>query len=465
MKQGTGKHMQQNNTENEVQEEVAVQEAQPKKKKSTLVIIICAIILLAVAVSVFVITTKNARAEEQRQKMEKLNAILTSETFVEGISVGGVDISGLTVEEAKEKLEDQNAELVGDVTIVAEYDADDYEKKLTKKNMGITADLDAVLEEALTAAHASTYEEAEEALAAIKENGKDYDIALKADEDKLADIAEEIADEVNVKAKNATIKLGDDGIEYVEEEEGKSLDEEAFVQTIKERIENRDFSNIKIELKTTQPKLTLSDIKGTYVKLGTCTTSYSGSTSNRKYNVKKAAEKINGVVVEPGETFSMNDTIGDRTYSNGWKSAAAIVRGSTEQQAGGGVCQVSTTLYNAVVKSDLEIVHRQNHSSKVHYVDPGLDATINTGTIDFTWKNDTDKPVLIKASADGSKLTVTIYGPPFDTDEYDEIKLSSSYVGTSSSGKMTYQSYKIYYKDGEKVKTEQLDRSTYRPYN
>ena len=171
MKQGTGKHMQQNNTENEVQEEVAVQEAQPKKKKSTLVIIICAIILLAVAVSVFVITTKNARAEEQRQKMEKLNAILTSETFVEGISVGGVDISGLTVEEAKEKLKDQNAELVGDVTIVAEYDADDYEKKLTKKNMGITADLDAVLEEALTAAHASTYEEAEEALAAIKENG------------------------------------------------------------------------------------------------------------------------------------------------------------------------------------------------------------------------------------------------------------------------------------------------------
>lgn len=117
MKQGTGKHMQQNNTENEVQEEVAVQEAQPKKKKSTLVIIICAIILLAVAVSVFVITTKNARAEEQRQKMEKLNAILTSETFVEGISVGGVDISGLTVEEAKEKLKDQNAELVGDVTI------------------------------------------------------------------------------------------------------------------------------------------------------------------------------------------------------------------------------------------------------------------------------------------------------------------------------------------------------------
>lgn len=464
MKQGTGKHMQQNNTENEVQEEVAVQ-AKPKKKKSTLVIIICAIILLAIAVSVFVVATKNAREEEQRQNQEKLNAIMTSETFVDGISVGGVDISGLTVEAAKQKLENENAEVVGDVTIVAKYAADDYEKKLTKENMGITADLDAVLNEALEAAHAATYEEAEQIIADIKQNGKNYDIAIKADDEKLKAIAEEISDDVDVKAKSATIKLGDSGIEYVKEQEGKTLDEDAFVETIKERIENKDFSEVNIELKTSQPKLTVEDIKGKYVKLGSCTTSYSGSTSNRKFNVKRAAQRINGVVVNPGETFSMNGTIGDRTYKNGWKSAAAIVRGSTEQQAGGGVCQVSTTLYNAVVKSDLKIVHRQNHSSKVHYVDPGLDATINTGSIDFTWKDNKDKPVMIKASADGSKLTVSIYGPAFDTSEYDEIKLSSSYVGTSSSGKMTYQSYKNYYKDGKKVKSEKLDRSTYRPYN
>lgn len=461
--------MKEQNTENVTQEEEVLtqeEEAQPnppKKKGKTLAIIICAIILLAAAVSFFVITTKNAREEEQRKKAERLNEILTSETFVDGVSVGGIDISGLTTEEAKELLEEKNSELVGDIEIIV--DCGDYQKKLTTKNIGITADLDDVLAEALTAAHRSTYEEAEEALAEIAANGKDYEVTLVANSKKVKSVVAAIAKKVDVSAKNATIKLGSDGIEYVSEVEGKELNQKSLISTIKKNVKKGDFSTIEAEIETTEPEITKADIKTTYVKLGSCTTSYGSSNSNRKFNVEKAAKLVNGVVVDPGETFSMNDTIGDRTYANGWKGAAAIVRGSTETQAGGGVCQVSSTMYNAVVKSDLEIVYRRNHSSKVGYVPAGLDATINTGTIDFKWKNNTDKPVLIRASANGSSLTVSIYGQAFQTDEYDEIKLSASYTGTSSSGAMNYQSYKIYYKDGKKVKSEKLATSSYRPYN
>ena len=197
---------------------------------------------------------------------------------------------------------------------------------------------------------------------------------------------------------------------------------------------------------------------------------------------------MNATVLAPGEVFSTNECLGDRTYANGWEPAPAIVGGTTEDQAGGGVCQVSTTLYNAVVKADLEIVYRRGHSGTVGYIPRGLDATINTGTIDFQFKNNTSSEILLISYLKDKNVCIDVYGEAFATDEYDEIKLTSKQIKTiSPPGKMKetvdkskkpgyrevvikrksgsmWQSYKHYYKDGQLVKTEELDTTTYRAY-
>lgn len=168
------------------------------------------------------------------------------------------------------------------------------------------------------------------------------------------------------------------------------------------------------------------------VLLASYATSFEGSSlgkSNRVHNIRLAAERINGVVVAPNEVFSMNDTIGDRNRANGWKKAAAISGGNYTQEYGGGVCQVSSTLFNAVLMADLTIVERYHHSWPMPYVPIGRDATISTGKKDFRFKNSSGAAVTIVATVDeeNSSLTVALYG--VKSGAYDHIELESEKTG------------------------------------
>ena len=220
-------------------------------------------------------------------------------------------------------------------------------------------------------------------------------------------------------------------------------------------------------------------------------TSFKGSTSNRVFNIQKGADLINGTKLAPGETFSTNDTLGVRSLSRGWKEANAYVSGATEIQAGGGVCQLSSTLYNAAVKADLKIVSRRNHSMPVSYIDKGLDATINSigNMIDFKFSNNTDNDVVIFSWTEGKNVYFKIYRTKFDTDEYDEIRLTAEKIETlypdgemeitldptldpgtevidvATQNGAIYQSYKHYYKEGKLIRTEKLALSTYKAFN
>lgn len=174
------------------------------------------------------------------------------------------------------------------------------------------------------------------------------------------------------------------------------------------------------------------DAAASEVLLASYTTSFEGSSlgkSNRVHNICLAAERINGVVVAPNEVFSMNDTIGDRNRANGWKKAAAISGGNYTQEYGGGVCQVSSTLFNAVLMADLTVVERYHHSWPMPYVPIGRDATISTGKKDFRFKNSSGAAVTIVATVDeeNSSLTVALYG--IKSGAYDHIELESEKTG------------------------------------
>ena len=186
-----------------------------------------------------------------------------------------------------------------------------------------------------------------------------------------------------------------------------------------------------IPLKISQPKIGIEDLGDKLFKqtLAKYTTIYDAGVVNRAYNIALAAKTINGTILLPGETFSYNEVLGNPNKANGYKLGTAYVGGKVVDSYGGGVCQVSSTLYNAVLYSNLEIVQRYNHSYIVNYVPAGRDATVSYGGKDFKFKNTRNYPIKIVASAKNGVVSVSIMGIKEET-EY-EVVLTSTVLSTT----------------------------------
>lgn len=241
---------------------------------------------------------------------------------------------------------------------------------------------------------------------------------------------------------------------------------------------------------TVVPEKLLADVTKTelmngFRKISTYTTKTT-SNKNRNTNIRLSAEAINGHTVMPGEIFSFNGTTGERTAERGYKEAAAISGGQSKDEIGGGVCQTSSTLFNAVARADLEIIERSPHAWPSSYVEKGMDATVNWPGLDFKFKNNTDYPIFIVAGYSNQKVTVDIYGMSIGTDMTIDLESVVTEVipqpsGTNYilnpelkpgekkntvTGRKGYKvdTYKVWYQAGKEVKRELLFKSTYKAY-
>lgn len=188
-------------------------------------------------------------------------------------------------------------------------------------------------------------------------------------------------------------------------------------------------------------------------------TKYAASNKNRTTNLILAAKKINGTVLMPGETFSYNKVVGARTIQAGYKEAPIYVSGRVEDGIGGGICQITTTLYNAVVYANLDIVERSNHQFVPSYAGPSRDATVVYGAIDFKFKNNRDYPIKITCSVSGGIANFKIWGLKSDNDY--EVQISSRTTGKTSTA-IYSEAYKILKKNGNVVSTTLLSKDTYK---
>lgn len=222
---------------------------------------------------------------------------------------------------------------------------------------------------------------------------------------------EELYDETYIEKKNASYESKDGGdIEFIQEIIGISFD--------KEKAEN-DYLNLadgevlEIKLVEEKPEITTANLDNVLFAevLATYKTTYNASNVDRSTNLEVAARNINGTILLPGEIFSYNKEVGQRTYANGFKDAHIFAGGKVVDGLGGGICQVSSTLYNAILKVDgIEIVERKNHMMYPQYVEPSLDATVVWGSIDFRFKNTRETPIKIVATVKNGVATTTIYG-------------------------------------------------------
>ena len=433
------------------------EEIKPKKRGKKIAILLGSIIILALFFStIFALVNMN------NQKM------------MSGITIKGIDVSGLSKEEAKAKLETIYSEKMGK-EIHLKYN--EYESSLNPTLMEVSYDVDKAVEEAYKIGREGNIFINNYQILFTLIGKKDVDVnmtlneevtrqsiqdigvnlpgiviessyfieediltitrgkeGIAIDEESLLNKVKDNLNDINIQENDITIpvvhKIPEEiNIDKIHEEVYKEVQDAYYTKdpfTIYPEVDGVDFDveaakaliaaevkdEYQIQLIITKPKVTVSQIGSEAFpdRLSNFTTRYDASAKDRTTNLVIACQKLNGKVIMPGETFSYNQTLGKRTAAAGYKNAAVYENGQVVDGIGGGICQISSTLYNAVLMANLEIVERRNHQFVTSYLPAGRDATVVYGAIDFKFKNTRQYPIRLSASAKNGIATISIYG-------------------------------------------------------
>ena len=331
-----------------------------------------------------------------------------TETISQGVHIGDVDVSGMTAQEAEDAV---NAKLKQSQGSGYKLKLGDHEITATAKDFGLSWDNTQVCEEAARLGKSGNIIKRYKETKDLANQGMSFALDYAPDEEKVKAFVNKIAEEYDSEATEGTIGRDDYGnLTVTGGEDGFVVDKDASVNAIMDYLESGSSGNeIQLSAKIDKPQVTADELNQITDILGTATTYY-GSTYGRNINVEVGAEKLNGILLMPGEEFSVTDAVVPFNAENGYELAPSYESGQVVDSYGGGICQVSTTLYNALLQAELQILERHNHTMIVTYVEPSMDAAIAEGLMDLRFANDTDYPIYIEGGAWGGALTFTIYG-------------------------------------------------------
>lgn len=397
-----------------------------------------------------------------------------------GVKIEDIDVSNLSKEDALKEVKSVTDEMIKNKVVNFTYE--DISIPVPLRDFGYKLNL----EDAINKAY--SYGRSDNLFYNYLDIIKGYifkkNFVAKADIDdaKREEVILNIGSKIFKKPVDAHPIIKDDGSVTIKDSEiGRYMDINEAKDLINLDILHED--KIELPVYKTEPKIYSNYYDGIDKKLGDFETDYSSSIKNRKENIRLAASKFNNIKLNPGDEISFNDVVGEISEKTGFKSATVIVGGEYESGIGGGICQVSTTLYNSLILSDLEITERHNHSRPIHYVDLGTDAAVARGYKDLKFKNNTNNPILILSEANGEKLNFKVLGNGSDRDY--EVKIIPQLLGTVSPGVNTiysdalpdgestvresgargysYKTYKEIIKNGEVVDKKEISKSYYLP--
>ena len=317
-------------------------------------------------------------------------------------------------------------------------------------------------------------------ISAINEEKSSINLPVNSVQPESIDIAK-IHDDIYSEPQNATVTKDPYSITV----EKKGIDFAISIEETNNIINSSESNEVSIPLVYKNAEITVADLGQDIFanRLSISTTKYDSTNVNRATNLEIAVNKINGTVLAPGEIFSFNKVVGERTAKSGFKEAIIYADGELDYGLGGGICQVSSNLYNTVLKANLEIVERKNHSMTVNYLPIGCDATVSYGSVDFKFKNSRSYPIKIVATINSGVITISIYGVPEEneytvdiiTETLQKEDFETVYERTSSvpegtevikqTGKYGYKcsTYKVLYQNGKIVSKTLLSTDTYKP--
>ena len=380
------------------------------------------------------------------------NYIYTN-VIAKNISIEGIDVSNLTKEEAITHINNK----IYPSNIVLNYDG--QSNIISPDEIDLKYNTIEVVDEAYSYTKTNSYFKNIKRIFELNKSSKNLKLKSIYDESKLSDKIQKIYDLIYVKMKNANIHISDSGnISISNSVIGKELDIIATKEAIYDIIKNRNYEPINLTVNTKEPNISTGDVKSVDSLLSEFSTKFSTTNENRVTNIILSSNATSDVLLMPGEEFSYNNLTGKRTKANGYKDAPVIINGKLENDVGGGVCQVSSTLFNSVLYSGLDVTSRKNHSLKSSYVSIGRDAMVSDNGSDFRFKNQYSHPVYIKNIVSDGVITSKIYGNISDKKNIS-IKVEP-YTKDELSAAKTYIEYRD--SNGDIQSTKYISNSVYK---
>jgi len=414
-----------------------------------------------------------------------------------GVFVDGIHVGDMTIEEARSALSAAGSDLPNafsvDVTI------GNKTWTVDPSNVPAARDLGNVLEKAYAIGRTNTTEihttmrtpfrERADRAVALRQSGVNLTTTASYDREAVRGIVEEIAAYVTREPVNAQIQSFDYNtrtFSFTESHPGVTLDKELLYERITQALDRWEKGvSVTVDPIVTEPEVSTERMASSFRLISAYTTDTT-SEANRNTNIDLACKAINGTALMPGETFSFNEATGQRTTDKGYRSAGAIAAGQSIEEVGGGICQVSSTLFNAVARADLEIVSRTPHAWPSTYVNIGEDATVNWPNLDFKFKNNTESPIFIITYYRDRQMCAEIWGltlgdgvtidlqstvvktidPPSDIKYVYNPELAFGVSKRTVKQRTGYvvETYKVWYLNGQETKRELFHTSTYKSY-
>ena len=413
-----------------------------KSNKKKIIIASCAagavVVGIAVAGVVMLMPSKNGQTNADNLGL--------GFHFSDDAQVSGISLAGKTYDEALKLLTAKQESFIKPVSISVK--AKDKTYTITEKDLKYTYNTESVLTQLKNDEISNDKSD---------KSTKTYTIIATCTDDSIKSNAEKIKKDVDVAATNARVSEfnpydGDNRFKYEDAKKGAVLDNKDLITQLSSAVKSGTGTMaINAVVKDVDAKISADMVKKNIIKLSTYeTVSYNNANGNS--NMKTALEACNGSVLEPGDVWSFNECTGDSNLSeNGYKPAGVIADGKLVQGNGGGICQASSTIYNAAIRANVEIEERYCHLWASDYVPTGLDATIDYPNLDLKFSNPTDYQMFIECKMDGTTLSVTFWG--WKSSDYDEIKTENE-IGSTSGKEFSPRAWRVYYKDGKEVDRE-----------
>ena len=418
-------------------------------------------------------------------------------TIFPGVYVDDIHLGGMTMAEAEETLKAAHTDTAGLFSITINIGNKSW--AIDSSRVPLTRNYEEVLAKAYALGRTNTaairgtgvtpfQERLNEALKLRSEPVSMY-TEMTYDKATIRTLTDSIVAYVNrdpIDAQVTTFNFDTKAFSFSEDEPGVYVDGDELYNRVVTALDSGDsFATMTIEPEILLAGTTKTELMNSFKMISSYTTTTTKN-ANRNTNIELSANAINGTTVMPGEVFSFNEATGRRTVEKGYKEAVAISGGQNVPDVGGGVCQTSSTLFNAVARANLEIVYRSPHAWPSSYVEKGMDATVNWPNLDFKFKNNTDNPIFIVAYYANRKVTVEIYGvglpdgmtidlqsvvtktipAPEGTKYVQNTSLPTGTQKDTVKARTGYvvETYQVWYKNGEEVSRNLLCTSTYKAY-
>ena len=403
----------------------------------------------------------------------------TSDKIAPNISIDGMNVGGFSQEEALLELKENFYKNIKDTYIPISYENKIWELRYGEINFQY--DFEEAVDQAYNVGRiGGIFSRYIDGLK-VRLGERDIPIDFTYEEDAVKEKLDEIGKEVNIDPIDASIRLKSEGFVITDEKKGLKLNKDRAMEMLDEKIQNYDISTLKLPMDIIEAEIKRADLESISERLGKYSTKFNASNVDRAYNIKLATKSVTDVLVHPKEVFSLNETIGPRLAKFGYKTAKVIINNEYVDGIGGGICQVSSTLYNAALLANMKIVERKNHSLPSAYIDMGRDATISGDYIDLKFQNNGEYPVYIYGEVKGGEVKFSIYGKQENPNRSIKIKteivkkikpkmkiikdktlpMGTEIVEKKPQTGYVVKSYRVVTENGEEVFTEPLFTDTY----